>query len=315
MKNTLYSFIKKNATVLARIAWIARRRIFMLIPKLIKRDMFVYNGKKSIYIQPEKSHLGHKLGMFAPIKKLGKEIHNFLGNRKRNNEITTPPSETFSELTEKSENIENVYFKFTKTDLYDMSENEVLAPFRGKQLKFNLKAFLDYEDVSLDVKIYFVKYILDTFIKSENLDEFLPMLEDWCFSILAEGNLSEELFDLLIDCKCTFITLKLHYKYKEKENAKHKNLVPEYLLFNLQDFLDYEDISVDMKIHVVKYILSSDEKDMLEEFLPMLEDWCLYRRAEEDISDERRLLLIDCELQFIVLKLDNKNRKSKNDYK
>jgi hypothetical protein len=142
-----------------------------------------------------------------------------------NNQITTPPSETFSEPTENPENIENKFSleNLPNNDLHEMSENEVLAPFRGKPFKFNLKAFLDYEDVSLDVKINFVKYILDTFIKSENLDEFLPMLEDWCFSILAEGNLSEELFDLLIDCKCTFITLKLHYKYKEKENANNNN--------------------------------------------------------------------------------------------
>jgi ribosomal protein S19 len=78
MKNTITT--KKNT-----ITALTRRRNFTVVPELIKKDMFVYNGKKSIYIQPAKSHLGHKLGMFAPTKKLGKEIHDSERNRKRKN--------------------------------------------------------------------------------------------------------------------------------------------------------------------------------------------------------------------------------------
>jgi hypothetical protein len=124
-----------------------------------------------------------------------------------------------------------------------------------------------------------------------------------------------------------FITTPPNEAFSEpKENIENKEVYLESLpialsenplKFNLKAFLEAEEeyIAVDVKIHVVKYILSADENDILEEFIPMLEKWCFEQQTEEYISDERRLLLIECELKCMGLKFYYKNIKSKNDFK
>lgn len=64
---------------------ITRQRDLVLDKKLLKKRLFVYNGKTDKYLSLNRSMLGTKVGAFVPTKKMGKAIHDSERSRKRKN--------------------------------------------------------------------------------------------------------------------------------------------------------------------------------------------------------------------------------------
>lgn len=60
------------------------KRDTIITTSLLKKRLFVYNGKTHKYVQTSKSLLGYNLGSFSITKKLGKAIHDSAKNRKMN---------------------------------------------------------------------------------------------------------------------------------------------------------------------------------------------------------------------------------------
>jgi ribosomal protein S19 len=64
---------------------ILRNRNQIITKKMINCGIFLYNGKKDTYVKSRKNQIGLKIGTLVATKKMGKNIHDSVRNKKKKN--------------------------------------------------------------------------------------------------------------------------------------------------------------------------------------------------------------------------------------